>query len=117
MNSRVLGPDGKSVENIGPAELKEGLDNGTILLIDVREPKETDLERIPGSVLAPLTTFDPAALPDSGGRRVVFSCRSGNRSVKSSLIAQEAGLPYDAHLAGGILAWKAAGYDTEGGSK
>jgi rhodanese-related sulfurtransferase len=30
-------------------------------------------------------------------------------------LAQQAGLPYDAHMAGGIKAWKAAGFDTESG--
>ena len=39
--------------------------------------------------------------------------RSGRRSVTASLAAQERGYPYDAHLAGGILAWKAAGLPTE----
>jgi len=43
----------------------------------------------------------------------VFACRSGNRSVTASLIAQAAGLPYDAHLAGGMKAWKALGLPTE----
>jgi rhodanese-related sulfurtransferase len=45
----------------------------------------------------------------------VFACRSGRRSITASLAAQEHGYPYDAHLAGGILAWKAAGLDTETG--
>lgn len=107
--------DGPPVENLTAEAVKEGLDRGTMLLVDVREPKETDVERIPGSLLMPLSTFDPAALPDPGGRRVVFSCRSGRRSVTSSQLAQQAGLAYDAHLAGGILAWKAAGFDTESG--
>ena len=40
-------------------------------------------------------------------------CRSGNRSVTASLAAQTAGLPYNAHLAGGIKAWKEAGLPTE----
>jgi len=44
---------------------------------------------------------------------VVFACRSGRRSVTASQAAQAQGLPYDAHLAGGILAWKAAGLPTE----
>jgi rhodanese-related sulfurtransferase len=43
----------------------------------------------------------------------VFACRSGRRSVTASQAAQAAGLPYDSHLAGGILAWKAAGLPTE----
>jgi rhodanese-related sulfurtransferase len=84
-----------------------------MVLVDVREVAENMRERISGDVLEPLSTFDPANLPDPAGRRVVFYCRSGNRSVKSSLMAQAAGLPYDAHLAGGILGWKAAGFETE----
>jgi rhodanese-related sulfurtransferase len=44
---------------------------------------------------------------------VVFACRSGRRSVTASQAAQASGLPYDCHLAGGILAWKAAGLPTE----
>ena len=115
MNTRVQGPDGKSVENLSPEEVRAGFAAGTMLLVDVREVNENMNERIPGDVLEPLSAFDPVNLPGPEGRRVVFYCRSGNRSVKSSLIAQAAGLPYDAHLAGGILAWKAAGFDTESG--
>ena len=40
----------------------------------------------------------------------MFACRSGKRSVTASLAAQAAGLPYDKHLAGGMLGWKAAGF-------
>ena len=61
----------------------------------------------------PMSEFDPAALPDPGGKQVVFACRSGNRSVTASLAAQTAGLPYKAHLAGGIKGWKEAGLPTE----
>jgi rhodanese-related sulfurtransferase len=42
----------------------------------------------------------------------VFACRSGRRSVTASLAAQDSGYPYTCHLAGGILAWKAAGQPT-----
>lgn len=101
------------MRNLTAQEVADGLAAQEVLLIDVREPIETALERIPGSLLAPLSTFDPTALPDPAGRRVVFSCRSGNRSVKASEMARAAGLNYDAHLAGGIIAWKAAGFATE----
>jgi rhodanese-related sulfurtransferase len=101
------------VRDLTPEEVARGLEDGQIILIDVREPNETDLERIPGSVLVPLSSFDMDEIPKPNGRAVVFSCRSGNRSVKASELAQAAGLPYDAHLAGGIIAWKAAGYPTE----
>ena len=105
--------DRSSVRDLTPDEVARGLEAGEIVLVDVREPNETMLERIPGSVLVPLSTFDPDEIPDPEGRTVVFSCRSGNRSVKASELAQAAGLPYKAHLAGGIIAWKAAGYPTE----
>ncbi len=104
-----------AVEDLSVEEVKAGIEAGKILLVDVREPDELALERIPGAVDMPLKSFDPAALPDPGDKRLVFSCRSGNRSVTASLLAQEAGLPYDAHMAGGIKAWKAAGFEIESG--
>ena len=79
----------------------------------VVDEDETALERYPGAVLVPLSAFDPSAIPDPQGREVVFACRSGRRSVTASLAAQEQGYPYGCHLAGGILAWKAAGLPTE----
>ena len=84
-----------------------------MLLVDVREPNETAVERYPDSAIVPLSTFDPAQIPDPNGREVVFACRSGRRSVTASQAAQAQGYAYDAHLAGGILAWKAAGLPTE----
>ena len=64
-------------------------------------------------VLVPLSAFDPASIPARSGCEVVFACRSGRRSVTASLAAQEQGFAYGSHLAGGILAWKAAGLPTE----
>jgi rhodanese-related sulfurtransferase len=101
------------VRDLGPDEVAEGLAAGRMLLVDVREPNETAAESFPGAVLVPLSSFDPADIPDPAGRQVVFACRSGRRSVTASQAAQSAGLPYDSHLAGGILAWKAAGHPTE----
>jgi rhodanese-related sulfurtransferase len=101
------------VRNLTPEEVAAGLKTGHMLVIDVREPQETAQERIPGTVLAPLSQFDPLNLPDPQGRTVVFSCGSGVRSIKAAEIAQAAGLAYDAHLAGGLKAWKTAGLPTE----
>ncbi len=103
------------VHNLTPEDVARGLADGRMLLVDVREQNEVALESYPAAVVVPLSSFDPAAIPDPQGRRVVFACRSGRRSVTASLAAQEQGYPYDAHLAGGILAWKAAGLDTETG--
>ena len=102
--------DDPRVRNLTPQEVAHGLDEGRFLLVDVREPNEVAIERYPDAVVVPLSSFDPAAIPDPQGRQVVFACRSGRRSITASLAAQEQGYPYDAHLAGGILAWKASGY-------
>jgi rhodanese-related sulfurtransferase len=102
-----------SVRDLMPEEVARGMQEGRIVLVDVREPNETEVERFPDSVLVPLSAFDLSAIPDPNGREVVFACRSGRRSVTASLAAQEQGLPYGSHLAGGILAWKAAGLPTE----
>lgn len=101
------------VQDLTVEEVARGLTEGTMLLVDVRELNETAVERYPGAVIVPLSNFDVAQIPDPQGKRVVFACRSGRRSVTASQAAQAQGLPYDAHLAGGILAWKAAGLPTE----
>ena len=106
-------PDGPKVRDLMPEEVARGLTEGKILLVDVREPNETAVERYPGAAIVPLSTFDPNDIPDPQGKQVVFACRSGRRSVTASQAAQAAGLPYDAHLAGGLIAWKAAGLPTE----
>jgi rhodanese-related sulfurtransferase len=103
------------VHNLTPEEVASGIESGRVLLVDVREPNEVAVEAYPDAVVVPLSSFDPSAIPDPQGKQVVFACRSGRRSVTASLAAQEQGYPYDAHLAGGILAWKAAGLDTKTG--
>jgi len=103
----------QTVRDLTPLEVAQGLKDGHVVLVDVREPNETAVERFPGAVLVPLSAFDPATIPAPAGSQVVFACRSGRRSVTASLAAQEQGFEYDSHLAGGILAWKAAGLPTE----
>jgi rhodanese-related sulfurtransferase len=102
-----------SVCDLTAAEVAQGIAEGRMVLVDVREPNETALERFPGAILVPLSAFDPASIPAPSGREVVFACRSGRRSVTASLAAQEQGFAYGSHLAGGILAWKASGLPTE----
>jgi len=103
------------VQDLTPVEVSKGMADGRYLLVDVREPNEVMVEAYPGAVVVPLSSFDPGALPDPQGKLVVFACRSGKRSVTASLAAQGAGLPYDKHLAGGMLGWKAAGLPTKTG--
>lgn len=93
-------------------QVKASLDAHEILLIDVREPAEFAAERIHGALNFPLSTFDPDALPEAGDKLVVFQCGSGKRSATAVGHCRKAGHAIDTHLAGGIMAWKAAGLPT-----
>ena len=103
------------VHDLAPDEVAKGIVEGRYLLVDVREPNEVAVEAYPYGIVVPLSSFDPKAVPDPQGKEVVFACRSGKRSVTASLAAQAAGLPYDKHLAGGMLGWKAAGLPSKVG--
>jgi len=103
------------VHDLTPQEVSQGIAEGRYLLVDVREPNEVAVEAYPDGIVVPLSSFDPKEIPDPAGMYFVFACRSGKRSVTASLAAQNAGLPYDRHLAGGMLGWKAAGLPTRTG--
>jgi rhodanese-related sulfurtransferase len=98
-----------------PEDVAKGIVEGRYLLVDVREPNEVSAESYPDAAVVPLSAFNVDDIPDPKGRQVVFACRSGKRSVTASLAAQSAGKPYDKHLAGGIIGWKAAGLPTKTG--
>ena len=90
-------------------EVKRGLEDGSMLLVDVREPHEFAAGHIPNSVSHPLSTFDPAALPIGEGKRIVFSCAAGVRSIRAIEFAQAAGLGLREHYKGGFKEWSLAG--------
>ena len=84
-------------------ELAEEKDR--VLLIDVREPHEEEIARIPGSRLIPLgEVLERVGEIDRTADVVVF-CRSGVRSAKAARILLDAGFPRVRNLTGGILAW------------
>ena len=105
----------QAVEDWTVDQVREGLDEGTILLVDVREENEWVAGHIPGSILLPLSVLDPDARPALAGRQLVLSCRSGKRSLTAAALLQEAGLPAHAHLAGGFLDWAGQGGPVETG--
>lgn len=90
--------------------VKAGLRDGSIVLVDVREPHEFAAGHIPGSVSMPLSLFDPASLPEG---RVVFSCAAGIRSVRAAEFAQAAGRDIREHYLGGFKDWVQAGEAVE----
>lgn len=93
---------------ITAAELKEWQDAGkNIDLIDVREPAEWEIVRIPGARLIPkgdIVSGDALAeLPSD--KQAVFYCKSGVRSAEALAAAKAAGLSNAVHVQGGVLSW------------
>ena len=70
-------PRADEVQNLTPEQVARGVTEGSMLLVDVREPNETSVETYPDAVIVPLSAFDPADIPDPQGKQVVFACRSG----------------------------------------
>jgi rhodanese-related sulfurtransferase len=95
-------------------QVKAGLADGSILLLDVREPNEFSSGHIPGAVNFPLSTFDPARLPREDGKIIVFSCRSGQRTQRAIEMARLGGRgDANSHYAGSMNDWLAAGEPVE----
>ncbi|WP_148613977.1 adenylyltransferase/sulfurtransferase MoeZ [Nocardioides rubriscoriae] len=80
------------------------------VLVDVREPNEFEINRIPGSVLIPKGDFlNGSALeklpPVDSGTQVVMHCKSGVRSAETLAIVKGAGYDDAVHVGGGVVAW------------
>lgn len=90
-------------------EIRAGLADGSMVLVDVREAHEFAAGHIPGSVSQPLSQFDVEALAVHAGKRIVFSCAAGVRSVHALMVAQGAGLALSEHYRGGFRDWMMAG--------
>ena len=101
------------LKQITPAEADRLVREGAVL-VDVREPYEQAAERIADSIEMPLSQLaqgQPADLPE--GRAPIFLCASGARTLRNSAaLADIAGTSPAYGLAGGLMAWKRAGYPT-----
>ncbi len=98
------------VREVDARTLASWITQGRATVIDVREPDEHAAERIEGSVLVPLSAFDPKRVPTGADEReVVLHCRGGRRSGEAAARLIAAGRAGAVHLTGGIEAWKSAG--------
>jgi adenylyltransferase/sulfurtransferase len=95
-----------SVPELTPTQLAARLErNDEFDLIDVREPHEWEIARIPRARLIPLGTFAESLASFDSARDIVVHCRSGARSAKAVKQLQAAGFKRVWNLAGGILRW------------
>lgn len=91
---------------ITPVELKSKLDRkDDFVLIDVREPEEYAIARIPGAKLIPKATLPERLHELSTADEIVVHCRSGVRSGQAVEFLKQAGYRKVKNLVGGILRW------------
>jgi len=99
------------IQEMTVKELKALLDSGAqdFVLLDVRNPNEYEIAKIPGSVLVPLPEIENgdgvAKVRDLlNGHRLIAHCKMGGRSAKALAILKEAGIT-GTNVKGGINAW------------
>jgi molybdopterin/thiamine biosynthesis adenylyltransferase/rhodanese-related sulfurtransferase len=91
---------------VTPRELKARIEAGEALVIlDVREPPEVAICRIPGSRVIPLGELPRRLGELDRDAEIVVHCKSGGRSARAVALLRERGFPKAVNLAGGILGW------------
>jgi len=92
---------------ITATELKQRLDNGEdIQILDVREPQEVTIAKIPNSIHIPLAQVVNRISEIDPSRETVVHCKMGGRSARAIMALKQAGFTGDLiNLKGGITAW------------
>ncbi len=88
-------------------------DNGSrdFVLVDVREPNEFEINKIPSGVLIPKgdflngNAFEELSRLTEGNKQLVLHCKTGVRSAEALAIAKGAGYSDAVHVGGGVSAW------------
>ncbi|WP_414571125.1 molybdopterin-synthase adenylyltransferase MoeB [Nostoc sp. CCY 9925] len=99
------------IQEMTVKDLKELLDSGAkdFVLLDVRNPNEYEIAKIPGSVLVPLPEIENGdgvtkVKEILNGHHLIAHCKMGGRSAKALAILKEAGI-VGTNVKGGITAW------------
>ena len=104
------------IREVTPREVKEMRAQGEdAVYLDVREPNEWNLGRLPGATHMPrgiLETKVEAAVPRD--RKVVIYCAGGNRSALAADTLQQMGYRDVVSMSGGFTAWAQSGGDVGG---
>jgi adenylyltransferase/sulfurtransferase len=103
----VASQNGQKLEEITASELGKRLERGDDLqLIDVREPHEYEIAKIPGTRLIPLGQVTNRIGEIDPSRETIVHCKGGARSAKAIEALKQAGFPGKlVNLKGGITAW------------
>jgi adenylyltransferase/sulfurtransferase len=102
----MITSENASSQEITVLELKARRDRGEDpFVLDVREPHEYEINRIPGSTLIPLGDLSERFTELDATREIVCQCKSGMRSARAAAFLREHGFKNVKNLKGGILAW------------
>lgn len=105
----------RAIIDVSREAVKQGIADGSLVLVDVREAHEFAAGHIPGSVSAPLSQLGAGDLVPFHGRRIVFSCAAGVRSLHAIAAVEAEGLSLNEHYRGGFRDWLMAGEAVEAG--
>lgn len=99
-------PAAAATDELTVEDLKRRIDRGEdLFILDVRNPPEFQIGRIPGSTLIPLPDLPQRVRELNAEREIVVHCKSGQRSAKAIQFLREQGFKNLRNLKGGILAW------------
>jgi adenylyltransferase/sulfurtransferase len=100
------GGSGSGPDALSSTDLKAELDRGgSVVILDVREPQEYQINRIPGSILLPLGDLPKRYVELDPNAAIVTQCKSGMRSAKAQEFLRSKGFTNVRNLTGGILGW------------
>jgi sulfur-carrier protein adenylyltransferase/sulfurtransferase len=91
---------------ISVVELKRKMDaHEPFFLLDVREPNEYQIAKIPGSTLIPLGEVARRYQELPADKEIIVQCKMGGRSARAAAFLREHGFTHVKNLTGGILDW------------
>lgn len=91
--------------DITAVELADRLKRDDLVLLDVREPHELEISKLPNSINIPLGTLAARLSELDSAREMVVFCKSGTRSLRALELLASAGFRKAKNLKGGINAW------------
>lgn len=107
-------------ENVSVQEAKKMVEKGDVFILDVRTPDEFNSSHIKGATLIPISNafgsnlssdnLLKARIDEVPKKKILVYCRTGRRSDTASTMLVNAGYLQVYNMAGGITAWRDAGY-------
>jgi len=108
--TRVDTPDG-AYTNLKPSELEVMLGNKDFFLVDVHTPHEGRLPKTDARIVFDQVERNISSFPADKSAKIVLTCQTGSMSAEASKTLVRLGYTNVYNLDGGMVSWKAAGYE------